>query len=308
MSTVFHIGFRKTGTSTLQEHFFPRLEGWSYVGPGIERFAEFNDLTIDVLWTDESEYDDTHLRKFLEEARGANVDLVVSREQLSTFHRGGRVAHRLHAVAPDAKIIICVRNQRTMLASAYSQHVRNGGTRRFADWVLGVCDNVWLHGDVVVQCYQELFGRSSVKVALYEDLVADESRFLGDLYSFMTSGAVPPTTWSSIASANPSLSRPSMAVLRQVNRVAARFKRFPRKRLFAPALGFLDRTVFARAARGISRRDLDAIERLLPRYAESNARLAELTGLDLASYRYPLPSGDPGESRAVKVALRNVEH
>jgi Sulfotransferase family len=307
MTTVFHVGFRKTGTSTLQHHFFPALEGWAYVGPGIERYSELNELISDALWTDESDYDDAPLRRFLDDARTGHDRLVLSVERISTFHRGGRVALRLHALAPDAKVLICVRNQKTMLRSAYSQHVKLGGTSRFSDWAQRVCDSVWFHYDVVVASYQEVFGRDAVMVAPYELLVADQSRFMNELYSFMTSAPASSRSWPPMGSDNPSLSRQSLALMRQANRVAAPFRRLPRKRIFVPSAAFLDRTLFSRSSRGASRGDLEVIDRLLPRYAESNARLHALTGLDLEQYGYPVSDEAPSGSRSVPVAIHNIE-
>ncbi len=303
MTTVFHIGFRKTATSTLQRHVFPTLDGWAYLGHGSRFFGELNPLIRDLLWTDEPEYDDRPLRALLERARRGCAGVVLSTEHLSTFHRRGRPARRLHAIDPDAKIIVCVRNQESMLRSAYSQHVRNGGTHRFAEWADEVRDNVWLHFDVVVECYQELFGRDAVFVAPYELLVADQRRFLTELYAFIAPGAEPPS-WPTLRSENVSLSPAALEFLRCANRAVAPFERFPRKRVLVRAAAALDRAVFTHRSRVLPRQDVAVIECLLSRYATGNIRLEQLTGLDLGQYGYPL-TDDPS-STAREVTHRSV--
>jgi hypothetical protein len=107
----FHIGLHKTATTWLQRHFFPNLDG--------------------VRLVEEREFE-----KILPAAvRGTGV-LVVSRETLSgSIARGAepgdktrqlvRNLGRISAAAPDAGIIICFREHRAWLASAFAQKAKN---------------------------------------------------------------------------------------------------------------------------------------------------------------------------------------
>jgi hypothetical protein len=290
MTTVFHIGFSKTGTSALQTTFFPSLDGWAYVGQGSSRFAEFQPLFAALIEASDHEYDPAPMRRLLERTLAGRAGVVVSREQFTTFHRGGRTARRLHAVVPDAKILLCVRNQCTRLPSAYSQYVRRGGVAPFDEWMEHVRDPDRDRYDTVVGLYQELFGRDAVKVMLFEQLVQDELRFLDDVYAFMTSGERSRVRSQPLPSANTSLAPSTISILRRVNRVTAPLRRHRKGWSLQRRIHrFAERwpTVHSREPA----RDAEALARLVPRYAESNARLAQLTGLDLAFYGYPLPEG-----------------
>ena len=73
-----------------------------------------------------------------------------------------------------------------------------------------------------------------------------------------------------------------------MNRATQSFPRLHSRRVRLRAAQLVDRAVFSKSSRGLAPRDLAVVERLLPAYAESNAHLQELAGVDLAAYGYPL--------------------
>jgi hypothetical protein len=289
MTTLFHIGFRKTGTSTLQRHFFPTLEGWAYLGLGSPLLDEFRPLVNSLLFDEDADYRATELRALIDRERRGRAGIVVSREHLSTFHRLGHVAPRVHDLEPEAKILVCVRNHRTILPSAYGQNVKAGGTLRFDEWAERVLSERLFHYDVVVQRYQELFGPERVMVSPFELLVSDRVAFLDGVYSFMTGGDASPREWPATPPENVAVSQVMLPVLRRVNRVTKPFRYLHSRKVRLRAAQFVDRLLFSRSSRAFPQRDVEVVERLLPRYAESNARLQELTGLDLRDFGYALP-------------------
>ena len=46
---VFHVGIRKSGTTTLQTYFFPRLDGWAYLGRGAPEFPRLHRTLKDLV-------------------------------------------------------------------------------------------------------------------------------------------------------------------------------------------------------------------------------------------------------------------
>lgn len=291
---VVHIGIRKTGTTTLQSHFFPNLDGWAYLGRGSPRFAELHRLMNDLVRAREDEWSRFPLAELIEASGRGRTGLVVSREHFSDAHLKGRTARRFHTVCPDAKIVIGIRSQATAFQSGYSQHVKNGGSMRFGDWTAAVSDAEWLRGDVIIQCYQELFGVDAVKVLPYELLVRDERRYLGELLAFMDPSASLPPDRPSLPRANTALSDPTVAALRQVNRALFRSERTAR----TPFRHVRIRPRLVRVAEAVDRslpsrwraRPLAVVDpALLERYEDTNARIEALTGLSLAQYGYPLP-------------------
>jgi hypothetical protein len=253
----------------------------------------------ELLWAPDARFAPAPFAEFIAAAGRNRAGVVISREHLSTFHQNGRrPAERLHAVAPDARIVIGIRSQRSALVSGYSEYVKRGGTSRFPDWVVEVRDDVWLHGDVVIGDYQRAFGASSVKVLPLELLVADPDRYLDELLRFMGPSASLPADVLAGPRANTALSPAALGALRRVNHAFFRrenelrepFRRWRRVPI---------RTALVKIARTLdgivpgSDLTVDAgnvVERELPHYEDTNARIQELTGLALSEYGYPLPS------------------
>ena len=99
--------------------------------------------------------------------------------------------------------MIGIRSQTTAFQSGYSQHVKNGGSLRFEKWVSRVRDDGWLHGDVFIRSYQEIFGVDTVKVLPFELLVRDERRYLTELLAFMDPTATLPPDRASLPHREP---------------------------------------------------------------------------------------------------------
>ncbi len=297
---VFHVGIRKSGTTTLQSYFFPRLDGWTYLGRGAPEFARLHRILKDLVGREQKgrllddDWSPDALTELLEAAGRGSRGVVLSREHLTDGHRDGRTARRLHEVCPDARIVIGIRSQTTAFQSGYSQHVKNGGSLRFEKWLSRVGDEGWLHGDVFIRCYQEIFGVDAVKVLPFELLARDERRYLTELLAFMDPTATLPPDPAPLPRANPALSAPAVAVLRRVNGVFFERERRARKPFrhvrIRPALvrgaETMDR-LFPRRWRERPAPVVGAAE--LARFEATNARIEELTGLSLAQYGYPLP-------------------
>jgi hypothetical protein len=305
---LFHVGIRKSGTTTLQSHFFPLLAGWAYLGRGAPQFARLHRILKDLVGSEkkgrvfDDDWTPDALTALLEEAGRGCRGVVLSREHLTDAHRGGRTARRLHEVCPGARIVIGIRSQTTAFQSGYSQHVKNGGSLQFEKWVSRVRDETWLHGDVFVRSYQEVFGADAVKVLPFELLVRDEHRYLRELLEFMDPTLSLPSDGATLPRSNPALSEPTVALLRRVNGVLFERERRARK----PFRHVRVRPALVRGAetldRVLPRRLRDRPHPVLPeaelaRFEETNARIEDLTGLSLAEYGYPLPASRLASAR-----------
>ena len=298
-TTVIHVGLRKTATSMLQRRVFPALAEWTYLGVGSEQFTVLNGFVRALLWASDDEFVPAPFADFIAASGRDRAGVVISREHLSTFHLNGRrPADRLHAVSPDARIVIGIRSQRTALVSGYSEYLKRGGTSLFPDWVVEVRDHAWLHGDVVIADYQRAFGSESVKVLPYELLVADQRRYLDELLEFMGPTASLPADALAGPRDNTSLSPAALSALRRVNHAFfrsenelrepfRRFRRVPIRTTLVKSARAFDRVV-PRSNRAVDDREI--VERELHHYEDTNARIEELTGIALAEYGYPLPS------------------
>lgn len=185
-SPIFHIGYHKTATTWFQNRFYPRVSN-AVVMPR----ARLRELLI-LPRALEFEVAPLHAELHATEGR-----LIFCDEELSgNIHTGGHhgcltvdLARRLHASAPDAHVVLFLRNQIDMIASVYRQYVRVGGTygidrylhhekirpNRAPLFDLGHFDYHRL-----VSHYVELFGREQVHVYLFEDFKRDNRGFLAD--------------------------------------------------------------------------------------------------------------------------------
>jgi len=79
-------------------------------------------------------------------------------------------ALRISEVNPDAKIVISIRSQSTMLRSIYWLCVKTGDSRSFSNFVADVIANGKIEYHSTVERYRETFGPSNVLVMLFEEV------------------------------------------------------------------------------------------------------------------------------------------
>lgn len=187
-----HIGLTKAASSTLQK-FFTEYEPLFFVN----RYETVKVLAL----SNGFAYDASRARSFISEHRAAIVREgkvpVFSHERLAGNPHSGHydarvIADRIHEAVPDARILLCIREQLAMLASCYKQYVRIGGVRTLSDYLLPVWDFRvplfdWTFYEYhrLIRYYFDLFGEQRVRVLLVEELESDPRAFYHDLSRFM---------------------------------------------------------------------------------------------------------------------------
>jgi hypothetical protein len=211
---AFHIGYPKTGTTTLQTALFPRHPEIDYGGKLIpfhryrdERlFPQIHDLITasDLRWCG-----GTELKEYvLEAVRLCDKPLLLYSTE-SFLHPETldilTVARRLHDLFPHAKIIITFRNQLDLLYSFYRSHGAFGEylfIMKYRDEpiVLPLSIEKWmeyqfrtidknligiLFYDSIARTYSSLFGRANIHLSLFEKFTQDPKEYLLDLAEFL---------------------------------------------------------------------------------------------------------------------------
>ncbi len=316
---IVHIGFHKTATTWFQDQVWPAATSHDYVARAVTQRA--------LLAPPGMHFDPTIARDALA-LEGRARPVLLSEENLSGYpHNGGmhgligpEMARRIHAVLPDAQLVILVRNQHEIVRATYAQYVSGGGTwslRRYLGGRAGRHGALtrsykapafeWEHFafDRLIANYDALFGADSVHVYPYEWLHEPEA-FLVRLRRDL--GVILPGEVATRRRANRSPGRGALLALRFANlftrqsvvnkttlidlpggqglRHAAKWvvKQFPSRPLQLPA-------------------DIEA--HIAAYYCKSNARLVEARGLPLAALGYPMtvvPEADRGEALAKDAA------
>ena len=300
---LIHIGYHKTGTTWLQRQVFNDNNlGFSEVWPPdvLERtFIGVNPFTFDA----------NAARATVAPFASAGTKLVVSHERLSGAPLGGgsdsrAIADRLHETFPNGSVLIVVRDQRDMLISVYKQITTKGLNRDSFDRFLehrveiGRSSPVleFLEYDHLIAYYQSTFGADRVLVLAYEQL-SDSIEFVGRIAKFV---GLPQPSDVTRTRENVGLPTASIAVLRYLN-IAARIVGVDRMlvgpsarpRMVNARLKFVQRVgrlAPKSTSKNIETKWHDKAAALLgDRLAASNARTAELTGLDLGALGYVMP-------------------
>ncbi|MGC8638346.1 MAG: hypothetical protein ACP5XB_00530 [Isosphaeraceae bacterium] len=242
----------------------------------------------------------------VEAAGGQDLVPVISHEDLNGHplharYYGFQAAERLHATFPDARVLIAVREQKSMLRSLFGQYIVQDGLWPIADFIgtgnerLGfrpICRLDHFEYDLLVDHYRTLFGPDHVLVLPFEMLKRNSLEFEQRIHDFAG-------THRRAEARHPLENVGLGAMTLAVNQWLNRFARKP------PLPGF-DYFSLPRSYRA-KQRICRVLQRIIPQrwhhardqaiktyianrvggyYQQSNRRLAEMTGLDLRSFGY----------------------
>jgi hypothetical protein len=299
---VIHIGYHKTGTTWLQRKLFASAElGY--------RRIRFTQDDVDLYRVHDFDFDAARCRaemeRKLERCDREGLVPVISMMRLSgNPHAGGYdsrvLADRIAAVFPGARIIVVIREQRSMILSTYAQYVKMGGPCSLRGYLLTPDDSrrpgfrfEQFRYDRLIAHYQRLFGKERVLVDAYERFRSEPQAFAERVAAFCGGKAPPPGADGSVL--NRSLGPLALSLLRWLNPFVNAdslngWSPYAIPWLNKPArllVEGVDRVTPSRVTDGIQRRWREAIAaECRGRYEESNRRSAALTGLDLPGLGY----------------------
>ncbi len=303
-AVLFHIGYHKTGTTFLQKSFFERFECFLRV-PQRKIFHE-------LIYPHDFTFDTARATDFVQTAQNSaasrNAVAVFSNERLSGGpHSGGydslQILHRIKACAPEARILVFVREQKAMLLSMYAQYVRGVGCLSLQEYCGSSRINhrkelfqpIYLDFELLVRAYKNEFER--VMVLPFEQLVAD---YKSVLRSVLAVSGLPEEHWPDVDAVSSASKNKSRAPSQQ------RLDRYlhPLRSPIIPHVGTTYYSRFSRIVAGgisrtaallplgwldnrLKRKDKAFINSFVEdRFEESNKRLADLIGVDLSQYGY----------------------
>jgi hypothetical protein len=193
---LIHIGYPKTASTWLQNCVFNGQDSPFFSLPaeeGIQQFVLANEFCFCAELARES------FRLYLEEAANQYRIPVLSNEiltgdQIKERYWGKIVADRIFATFLKAKILIIIREQKSMILSSYREYVMQGGTEKLARFIGSgyekpgfgsICRLDFLEYDLLISYYQKLFGSENLLALPFELLKYNRQVFIQKILDFV---------------------------------------------------------------------------------------------------------------------------
>lgn len=287
MKVLFHIGYHKTATTWFQEVLFARDPAFGLI---VQPREPWNDSLLSYLiGADDYEWAAVHAQKLLKNAIDESLTNpqqlpTISAERLSGHPFSGgydslTLAHRIYTTAPEARIMILVRNQLNAIPSVYRQMVVEGypGSLRTlttgSSWKLPAFSWKFFEYDRVLRHYQGLFSDANVRMFTYEQFQADPDSLFDEMGQWL---GIDIGVHDVDGVVNRSMSRSAVGIVRLLNHfIVSEMNRTPVIRL---PVRTLRRLAIYGGKRGSSSPGLESTmaEPIARRYSDSNNRLREM--------------------------------
>jgi hypothetical protein len=189
MRVLFHVGWPKTATTSMQSHLrgYPNLAGKPHGRDGAaQAIGVVDELIRHRMWSAEG------LSSLLSSSlRDPTKPVILSDEALIAMPQRMwfedlvgpfEVARRLAAVLGEKQVIFTLRNPRAMLRSTWLHHLREGQTQSYREFLDRVAEDRRTGTGpfamlALVEHYVDLFGTESLFLALSEDYFRDPADF-----------------------------------------------------------------------------------------------------------------------------------
>jgi len=231
---LIHIGFPKTGTSTLQSQIFPYLHK-----QGLLNYLSLDDhyhAYVRLAVQDPLHYNIEENRAYWESNFTEGINLL-SYEDLTgpafyKFNSNKSILDKIHQLFPDAQLILCIRNQMDLIYSLYAQFIHEGGSLSFRNFLnykeeafqfSYVLDDHKLNLETLlytplIAYYQEVFGKERVHLLLFEELQQNPQAFIDHLL-FLFKGLSFPGAVPINKQVNRSYGLRQIQIARRLNRI-----------------------------------------------------------------------------------------
>ena len=182
LSPIIHIGFHKTATTWFQRVYYPSVKNMKYIHHDDVRSVLLDPKGLDEVKPIPAMMDST--------------DIILCHEELSgNIHNSGmnlfstkEYAKRIKCLFPESRIVLFIRNQPSMIASAYRQYVKEGGTYSIDRYLFhkefqrthreALFSFQHFDYNLKLNFYESLFGKENVHVYLFEDFCEDGKGFI----------------------------------------------------------------------------------------------------------------------------------
>jgi len=191
-----HVGLRKTATTWMQNHLFPKIQGLNFLG---KTDVDYPDWLIQWSYWDDS-YFQSNVKMISKRIGAMLVDdkkTLISSEAFTNTAVILNQAERIKSVWSNSKIIVTIRDPIDTIISHYHHDIKEGTAfRELQDYVdiertpffIGKRKRIYLpdyYYTEMIENYNRLFGEENVCVLKYEDLTMNPQQFVSELSEFM---------------------------------------------------------------------------------------------------------------------------
>ncbi len=297
---LIHLGYPKCASSWLQQVMFAD-EKTGFFAPWGAKSKEAKKQFINV---DDSSFNADQVRKLyetgLQAATQQNLVPLLSHEHFSgdLTSKGWKqeVADRLYATFPEARILVIIREQKSILLSAYGQCIKFGMTptieeffgtiptdEKQADYSNPIFKLDFVKYDSLIEYYQNLFGKENVLILPFELLKKNQHHFAQTILDFSNSKGSLPEKQST---RNPGYGGGKLVVKRQLNFLVPRYNKIG-MHITGKLSAAADKIIPASLNERIENRWKQFIEqRVGNSFYQSNQRTSRLIGINLADLGY----------------------
>jgi hypothetical protein len=295
--TLFHIGYMKAASTTLQKHVLGQVPSLHFPTPYDSQLSHH--MLLHLAGASDEAYSPRSCAGLVEDllaSAGGRVptlscEVLCGQPYRASLETAAASAERIAALPGTPTILIITRRQDEHLRSLYHQYVKVGGTQKFEELITERddprIDHRYVCFDRLVERHVDLFGAEAVVVEPFETLIADME---GAINRILARLDLPPTRIPPAPNANPSLDAFGVAVQRRYNDLFAHSAYSPNPKI--------THLMHAQRAAAVLGRILPSTNRpssfsdqipewMLADFAESNRRLDEMLGGTLAGLGYP---------------------
>jgi hypothetical protein len=194
---LIHIGYHKAGSTWLQLFLFNNKD-IGFVSP----FLREDDIGENIIYPNSLKFSikdcTDHYYNTISQAKDGNLVPVLSYERLAgNPHSGGydgkEIANRLGSVFPRARILIIIREQRSMILSTYKQYIIEGGPCKVNRYLTPTDQGKgripfflfeYFEYNNLIEYYMNLFNKSNVLVLPYEEFKLNPQSFIHQILIF----------------------------------------------------------------------------------------------------------------------------
>lgn len=178
MKPIIHIGYPKTATTWFQNVFFPNIIGINYI--------DKRTVNKTIVNSNISDFEEENILKKLKIE--TQYQIILSSETIiGTINEGWKKGAnlfensiKLKKLFPEATIIIFLRNQVELIASAYIQYIKNGGNYSIDKYLNSesLFSFEHLEFETAINQYINLFRDDNIHIYFYEDFTSNKLLFL----------------------------------------------------------------------------------------------------------------------------------